>query len=782
MMAHINLEVYENILKSSLPMMNSIQNNFAPDDWIELVCKGVIVTLEGIGDSKAIDILYSTSSNHTIPAVRVQAFLSLIRLAEVDNIVAIDSIYRMAVENGLLAARQWVDTHQKRPSIPGLEVLFNFVYKDFLPKDERELSEMHHAFFEVASQNLQQRLIDLAIEKDFGNWALIVTLENQLMAHEPNHNDHINLNKLVNSYETFSTPERGFALNRLIHIARFGPPDSQNAAQETIARLFIDQEDLVARDVALEYHYFPSDPEKRAIFFFLTCAWSDYEAIDVNYSILTNAFEYGSKSFRRRLIDHGRKHGYIDWIRGPGLISEVRWASDLTDADWEFAVNKLSENQRWSELFQLAQVSPVFWSARIITCLGNKDWHPQEETDRSAFELLYQLAQACNSSSLLLDPITKEVYEGRINCLAMHPQGDLLAGGSNSQEILLLALPGISIKGPVLKSPSPVVRSLVFSPDGNMLAATTGDHRIRIYRVNDGTLIKSLEGHTAMVRSLAFHPDGRLLASASFDGSIRLWRFPHGTELKQLLPGKNHSEIFCLSISPDGQKLLAAGSDQKISIWSIPDGTLINQLKGHEDTITHLAISPTIDWAASFSRDCTIKIWNYNSGRLVNTIDLLHNTLVSLLFHPTANFLIGTGMTNNVEKDHEIMVWNLSTGKLLEKVSCHSNTITGVAISPKGDHIYCCDSTGKIFSLDIHNFLFMRSFPYHKSAADSNEGVFLKQFSLEEINLRLSDARITAAERNWLRFTIELIRFRQRFDIGLDESIRISVGEFDIEL
>ena len=41
---------------------------------------------------------------------------------------------------------------------------------------------------------------------------------------------------------------------------------------------------------------------------------------------------------------------------------------------------------------------------------------------------------------------------------------------------------------------------------------------------------------------------------------------------------------------------------------------------------------------------------------------------------------------------------------------------------------------------------------------------------------------MTPAERKWLAFSIELTRFRQRFDIELADFHTIPVGEFDIEL
>ena len=67
------------------------------------------------------------------------------------------------------------------------------------------------------------------------------------------------------------------------------------------------------------------------------------------------------------------------------------------------------------------------------------------------------------------------------------------------------------------------VRSVVFSPDGQLLASGSGDQTVRLWDAKTGERLHVLHEHSNQVRSVAFNVDGSLLASSSYDGTIKLW-------------------------------------------------------------------------------------------------------------------------------------------------------------------------------------------------------------------------------------------------------------------
>jgi hypothetical protein len=98
--------------------------------------------------------------------------------------------------------------------------------------------------------------------------------------------------------------------------------------------------------------------------------------------------------------------------------------------------------------------------------------------------------------------------------------------------------------------------------------------------------------------------------------------------------------------------------------------------------------------------------------------------------------------------------------------------LTGIGISPDGQQLFtaCTDSTVSIWDLQI--------FTWSLTPIGNN-----RSQTLTQVEQRLRQAAQKPVERNWLLLIAELIRWRQRFDVEIDEARQvISVGEFDIEL
>ena len=121
------------------------------------------------------------------------------------------------------------------------------------------------------------------------------------------------------------------------------------------------------------------------------------------------------------------------------------------------------------------------------------------------------------------------------------------------------------------------VRSVIFSPDGKLLATGDSDGVVRLWEARSGREILTCKGHTNVVESVAFSPDGEILASGSYDKIIKLWDVQTGECLKVL---QGHTEsVMSVTFNPDGNILASGSFDRTVRLWDIRTGECCKTFK-----------------------------------------------------------------------------------------------------------------------------------------------------------------------------------------------------------
>ncbi len=164
--------------------------------------------------------------------------------------------------------------------------------------------------------------------------------------------------------------------------------------------------------------------------------------------------------------------------------------------------------------------------------------------------------------------------------------------------------------------------SVCFSHDGKRLASIypmslagkKGMYpaEIKVWDVDKGKEVLSLQGHTGFVHSVAFSPDGKRIASAG-DETVRVWDTENG---KELLTLKGHTAVVCsVCFSPDGKRLASASWDKTVKLWDAEKGQELLTLRGHTDFVRSVCFSHDGKRLASASRDKTVKVWSLDTEK-----------------------------------------------------------------------------------------------------------------------------------------------------------------------
>ena len=306
-------------------------------------------------------------------------------------------------------------------------------------------------------------------------------------------------------------------------------------------------------------------------------------------------------------------------------------------------------------------------------------------------ETLQQMASEVKQQNSLAD------HTSSVRGVEFSPEGQLIATTSYDQTVKLWRPDGELLttftdhQGPVW--------SVSFSPNGQIIASASSDQTVLLWRP-DGALLHTLNGHTDKVWGVAWSPDGNQIASVSADQTIRLWR-PDGALIK-ILTGHT-GEVWGITWSPDGRILASASADRTVRLWS-REGVLLQTLTGHGAEVNSVSFSADGQKLASGSYDHTIRIWS-RGGELLKTLTGHGEKVYSVRFSPDGDQLASSSL------DKTIRLWRLEHSAGVSNglevfhdatLTGHTSQVFGLSFSPDGKTLASTgfDQTTKLWRLE----------------------------------------------------------------------------------
>ena len=282
-------------------------------------------------------------------------------------------------------------------------------------------------------------------------------------------------------------------------------------------------------------------------------------------------------------------------------------------------------------------------------------------------------------------------HKREVNSIVFSPNGKLLASGSNDKMIYLwnahskkleMTLPKIYL---FAKSTSKKVTCVAFHPNGKLLAS--GHHydkysknNIRLWDIATGNCLRKLKSHSGHVDSLLFSPNGEILvAGERINKTIWLWSLQEKRLFRFLKPphtSKIGAGTFPLAFTHDS-KFLASSDQGQLRIWEVNTGRIYTTF---DKGAWCLAFSPDAnnDTLAIGTYLNQIILWDWRRNKVKKTITMMRGRIHCLAFSPDGKTLASGG------EDTKVLLWHIATGRMRDILTGHSQRVTSLAYSPDG--------------------------------------------------------------------------------------------------
>ncbi|NEO83454.1 MAG: hypothetical protein F6J87_04220 [Spirulina sp. SIO3F2] len=279
-------------------------------------------------------------------------------------------------------------------------------------------------------------------------------------------------------------------------------------------------------------------------------------------------------------------------LRGQVLVDAQNWAQGkrLSDEDYQFlAASVASDRAQVQQALEAERAQIVRaqlmqeqranrFQSRFLWAIGTAlvislglgvltFWQylrartSEQSARQSNVEALISSAQGNFESAHQLEAL-RDALHAKVELDTLVASGTKERLNQNLHDTLRMIL--YNLKESNRLTPGVAVKDVVWSPDGQQLAAGLVDGSIRFWAAN-GERLRSIPAHQTALTSLAFNHRGDALVSGAIDGTVKLWTAQGAFE--QLLTTQT-SAVREVQFSPDNQTIAASYGDHTTDLWT----------------------------------------------------------------------------------------------------------------------------------------------------------------------------------------------------------------------
>jgi RNA polymerase sigma factor (sigma-70 family) len=285
--------------------------------------------------------------------------------------------------------------------------------------------------------------------------------------------------------------------------------------------------------------------------------------------------------------------------------------------------------------------------------------------------------------------------------------------------------PGALVRlGTVRFRPGSQVCAVAFSPDGRSLLSSGEDHKLCIWDIPTGKMLRQLAVPEGMLTCAFYSPDGKSIVSAGWDypsggdTTIRIWGSTIGRQTRKFTATGNPFRSGNLAMSPNGKtlafsgmsnvvylgdiatgatrelrcadkddytssvafaaggQLLASGGGKAIRLWDLETGKMLREFMS-QGAVQFLTCSPDGKILAAAERKA-LRLLDARTGEELRRLDESPAWIKSLAFTPDGKMLASAGAGG------QVVLWDIETGAAVRRLSRKEGLAQAVAFSPDG--------------------------------------------------------------------------------------------------
>lgn len=134
------------------------------------------------------------------------------------------------------------------------------------------------------------------------------------------------------------------------------------------------------------------------------------------------------------------------------------------------------------------------------------------------------------------------------------------------------------------------VNTVKWDPSGSILASCSDDTTAKLWALGQPKYLHDLCEHGQEIYTIRWSPTGAgspnpnkklMLASASFDSMVKLWDVETGCCVHSL--NRHDKKVYTVAFSPSGDFIASGSLGGQLYVWSTKDGSIVRSYKGGSD-------------------------------------------------------------------------------------------------------------------------------------------------------------------------------------------------------